>query len=250
MKIKKDTVVEIDLNSLMDGEQEWYESTDEEHDHAGEQEDTEFIMGDEECMGEFITDYAFDESELDGDYHFNEQYVSGYSVSSCDMEAKPNRDNYTNWEVNEYLGNYFRFFGQKDMDIIYLYFLSGKKQEDLVKILGKSQPAISYDVTRIREQINFVIKLVSSIDDFIMFIVDDGNGLNTYDREMLTLFFYSTSIVKTSRLMGINNITCRSHLNTVVNRLLSNGHVDMYNLFKYIMSNLNNIKKYVPRGEQ
>ena len=79
---------------------------------------------------------------------------------------------------------------------------------------------------------------------------DDDNRLNTYDREMLTLFFYSTSIVKTSRLMGINNITCRSHLNTVVNRLLSNGHVDMYNLFRYIMSNLNNIKKYVPRDEQ
>ena len=152
--------------------------------------------------------------------------------------------------MNEYLGNYFRFFGQKDMDIIYLYFLSGKKQEDMVRILGKSQPAISYDVTRIKEQIDFVIKIVSSIDDFIMFIVDDDNRLNTYDREMLTLFFYSTSIVKTSRLMGINNITCRSHLNTVVNRLLANGHVDMYNLFRYIMSNLNNIKKYVPRDEQ
>ena len=239
MKIRKDTVIEIDIGSSV-----------EEMDDDECQLDSELVIDEKEYMGEFVTDYAFDESELDGEYHPDERYVAGYSVNEMEIEEKVNRDSYTNWEVNEYLGNYFRFFGQKDMDIIYLYFLSGKKQEDLVKILRKSQPAISYDVTRIKEQIDFVIKLMSSIDDFIMFIVDDDNKLNTYDREMLTLFFYSTSIVKTSRLMGINNITCRSHLNTVVNRLLANGHVDMYNLFKYIMSNLNNIKKYVPRDEQ
>lgn len=239
MKIRKDTVVEIDIGSSME------ETDDDEC-----QLDSELVIDEKEYMGEFVTDYAFDESELDGEYHPDERYVAGYSVNEMEIAEKVNRDSYTNWEVNEYLGNYFRFFGQKDMDIIYLYFLSGKKQEDLVKILRKSQPAISYDVARIKEQIDFVIKLMSSIDDFIMFIVDDDNKLNTYDREVLTLFFYSTSIVKTSRLMGINNITCRSHLNTVVNRLLANGHVDMYNLFKYIMSNLNNIKKYVPRDEQ
>lgn len=239
MKIRKDTVVEIDISSSI-----------EEIDEEPCQLDSELVVNEKECMDEFVTDYAFDESELDGEYHPDEKYVAGYSANEMEITEKVNRDSYTNWEVNEYLGNYFRFFGQKDMDIIYLYFLSGKKQEDLVRILGKSQPAISYDVTRIKEQIDFVIKLVSSIDDFVMFIVDDDNRLNTYDREMLTLFFYSTSIVKTSRLMGINNITCRSHLNTVVNRLLTNGHVDMYNLFKYIMSNLNNIKKYVSRGEQ
>lgn len=239
MKIRKDTVVEIDISSSI-----------EEIDEEPCQLDSELVVNEKECMDEFVTDYAFDESELDGEYHPDEKYVAGYSANEMEITEKVNRDSYTNWEVNEYLGNYFRFFGQKDMDIIYLYFLSGKKQEDLVRILGKSQPAISYDVTRIKEQIDFVIKLVSSIDDFVMFIVDDDNRLNTYDREMLTLFFYSTSIVKTSRLMGINNITCRSHLNTVVNRLLTNGQVDMYNLFKYIMSNLNNIKKYVSRGEQ
>lgn len=203
----------------------------------------ELIVDETEDMGEIIDDFSVDEF----DCTYDERYVSGYKENEAELVEKSSRDDYTNWEVNEYLGNYFRLFGQKDMDIIYLYFLSGKKQEDLVKILGKSQPAISYDVTRIKEQIDFVIKLVSSIDDFIMFIVDDNNGLNTYDREMLTLFFYSTSLVKTSRLMGIRNISCRSHLNTIVNKLLANGYIDMYNLFKYILSNLNNIKKYVAK---
>lgn len=236
-KLKKDTVIEEELpspktkNVEKDGGLPVVDETDESEDSVMKE------------------DYAYSESEFEDGYCVKEQYVVGYSINEAEISERASRDSYTNWEVNEYLGNYFRFFGQKDMDIIYLYFLSNKKQEDLVKILGKSQPAISYDVTRIKEQIDFVIKLVSSIDDFIMFIVSDDNQLNTYDREMLTLFFYSTSIVKTSRLMGINNITCRSHLNTIVNRLLTNGFVDMYNLFKYIMSNLNNIKKYVARGE-
>lgn len=238
MDIKKDTVIEeaVKPATVQAAEDDSLESQ-------------ELLVDESEDMEEFVTDYMLDESELDDCRQTKEKYVVGYNVNEAEISERASRDNYTNWEVNEYLGNYFRFFGQKDMDIIYLYFLSGKKQEDLVQILGKSQPAISYDVTRIKEQIDFVIKLVSSIDDFIMFIVDDDNQLNTYDREMLTLFFYSTSIVKTSRLMGINNITCRSHLNTIVNRLLANGYVDMYNLFKYIMSNLNNIKKFVARTE-
>lgn len=202
----------------------------------------------EEDLDEFVTSYECDESEFDNIcYQPEEKIVSGYKYNECEITEGIIRDSYSNIEVSEYLGNYFKFFGQKDMDIIYLYFLSGKKQEDLVQILDKSQPAISYDVTRIKQQMDFVIKLVSSLDDFIMFVVDDNNGLNAQDREMLTLFFYSTSIIKTSRLMNISNITCRSHLNTIVNRLLANGHVNMYNLFKYIMSNLNSIKKYVAR---
>lgn len=243
---RKDTVVEMELGEG-DGMQLDAECLEEDDGFSTE---FEFVVDEKECFEEgFVTRYDFDEEEYGENYRPPERYVAGYSVNEVEVSELNCRDDYTNWEVNEYLGNYFRFFGSKDMDIIYLYFLSGKKQEDLMRILGKSQPAVSYDVTRIKEQLDFVIKIVSSIDDFIMFIVDEGNGLNVYDREMLTLFFYTTSIVKTSRLMKINNITCRSHLNTVVNRLLATGHVEMYNLFKYIMSNLNNIKKYVPRDE-
>ena len=239
MKARDDSVVEEDFIQ---------------HDEQEEQENpyalnTEYVIDEAECMKEFVTDYTFDATEME-DSKPKEKYVAGYKASEAEVTEGSSRDDYSNREVDEFLGNYFRFFGQKDMDIIYMYFMSNKKQEDIVQILGKSQPAISYDVTRIREQINFVIRIVSSVDDFIMFIVDDSNGLNTYDREMLTLFFYSTSIVKTSRLLGINNISCRSHLNTVVNRLLDNGYPGMYNLFKYILSNLNNVKKYVARGER
>ena len=242
VKEKKEKVVEDSSEIVIDGDASFEESDDDRKE--------ELLVDESEDMEEFVTSYSSDTEKEDDDGEIvKEKYVVGYSINEAEISEKASRDNYTNWEVNEYLDNYFRFFGKKDMDIIYLYFLSGKKQEDLVQILGKTQPAISYDVTRIKEQIGFVVKLEASIDDFVMFIIDDNNQLNTYDREMLTLFFYSTSIVKTSRLMGIGNITCRSHLNTIVNRLLANGFVDMYNLFKYIMNNLNNVKKFVARGE-
>jgi hypothetical protein len=51
-----------------------------------------------------------------------------------------------------------------------------------MEILGKTQPAVSYDVTRIKEQINFVVKLLYCLDDFIMFIVNPENKMKTYDK--------------------------------------------------------------------
>jgi len=169
--------------------------------------------------------------------------VAGYKEDEYRPEELNNRESYTNWEINEHLGSYFRFFGKNDMDIIYLYFLSKKRQEDIMTILGKSQPAVSYDVTRIKEQIQFVVRVMAMIDEFIIFITDPANKMKTEDKEMLTIFLYSTSIVKTSRILGSSNITCRSHLNTLVNRLKANGHIRMYELFKYILDNLNHIKK-------
>jgi predicted transcriptional regulator len=68
------------------------------------------------------------------------------------------------------------------MDTVYLYFISKKKQEEVMTILGKSQPAVSYDVSKIREQIDFIVKIISSVDDFIMFITDPENNMKTSDK--------------------------------------------------------------------
>ena len=182
-------------------------------------------------MNEEIEDIQLNEEQ---EWGFPEcKYVSGYLQSEIQIQPTDDlRDSLSNWQINEYLDAYFRFFGKKDMDIIYLYFISKKKQQQIVQILGKTQPAISYDVSRIKQQMNFVVKLLSSVDDFIMFITDPENNLKTYDKEMLTVFFYTTSITKTAII-----------LNTIVNRLLSYGYNEMYNLFKYILSNLNKTKK-------
>lgn len=200
----------------------------------------EEINNDIQEKSQNFEEYDFFEAE-----QIKEKCVIGIFENEIEIQQSYDRENYSNWQINECLDSYFRFFGKKDMDIIYLYFISRKKQEQIVQILEKTQPAVSYNVTKIKEQINFVTKLMLSLDDFIMFIVDPDNNMKTFDKQMLVLFFYTTSISKTACLLGINNITCRSHLYTIVNRLLSKGHNDMYNIFKYILQNLNNIKKHV-----
>lgn len=155
------------------------------------------------------------------------------------------RSAYSNYELCEHLDMHFRFFGKKDMDIIYLYFLSKKRQDEIMLLLEKTQPAISYDVTRIKKQIEFVMKIVSFIDDFILFIVDEKTKLTVHEKELLLVFFYSTSIIKTSKILNQNHITCRTHINNTVDKLKELGYIEQYDFFSYILNNLNKIKKQI-----
>lgn len=159
------------------------------------------------------------------------------------IEELSDVSDFSNCEICEHLNSYFHFFGKDDMDIIYLYFLSQKTQEEMVDILNKTQPAISYDVNRIRKQIEFVTELISHIDNFILFIVDERTPLSTVEREMLTVFFFSTSLIKTSTVLGMNNITCRSHLMQTIDKLRELGYYKEHSMFNFIWSNLNKVKK-------
>src|SRR5574344_1470765 len=145
--------------------------------------------------------------EYEDDMVISGKIVNGFLEEEYEVIPENDRENYSNYEVSQHLDAYFRFFGKKEMDIVYLYFLSGKKQFDLMNILEKTQPAISYDVNRIKKKIEFVTNLVSFIDEFILFIIDDRNNLTIQERELLLVFFYSTSIVKTSKILNKNNIT-------------------------------------------
>lgn len=176
--------------------------------------------------------------------------VHGFLENEQEMMELNDRQAYSNYEISQHLDVYFRFFGKKDMDIVYLYFLSEKKQDDIVKILQKTQPAISYDVTRIKKQMQFVTVMVSFIDTFLLFICDENNKLTTPEKELLTVFFFSTSIIKTSKLLNKNHITCRTHLINTINKLKQYGYDEQYDFFKYMFSNLNKIKKQLSQDSQ
>lgn len=171
--------------------------------------------------------------------------VSGFLENEESLQELNDRSGYSNFEISQHLDMYFRFFGAKDMDIVYLYFLSQKKQDEIMRILGKTQPAISYDVTRIKKQMQFVTVFVSFIDDFVFFICDNECKLTTDEKELLTVFFFSTSIVKTARILGKNHITCRTHLLNAVEKLKEYEYNDQYQFFKFMLNNLNKIKKQI-----
>lgn len=171
--------------------------------------------------------------------------VNGFLENEIEIEYQTDTTAYSNYELCEHLDSHFRFFGGKDMDIILLYFLSRKRQDEIMKILDKTQPAISYDVTRIKKQIEYVMRVVEFVDDFIVFIIDENIKLNTHERELLTVFFYSTSIIKTSKILNQNHITCRTHINNTINKLKDLGYNEQYEFFSYLLENLNKIKKQI-----
>jgi predicted transcriptional regulator len=171
--------------------------------------------------------------------------VHGFLENELEWEYKSDRSSFSNYELCEHLDSHFRLFGKKDMDIILLYFLSKKRQDELMQILEKTQPAISYDVSRIRKQIEYVMRVVEFIDEFIVFIVDENIELNTHEKELLTVFFYSTSIIKTSKILNQNHITCRTHINNTINKLKDLGYIEQYEFFSYMLNNLNKIKKQI-----
>ena len=183
------------------------------------------------------------------DYSSVDDYVNGDIVSGCyENEYTPvvqfDRSSFSNLEIESHLEVYFRLFGRSDIDVIYLYFLSGKRQVDIRKILGKTQPAISYDVNRIRSQMDFVIRVVSMLDDFIIGIISCG-GLSTRERELLTVFFYSTSWVKTARILGVDQQECRVSIIRLVEKLGELGYLELQCCITFIMENLNKIKKVI-----
>lgn len=171
--------------------------------------------------------------------------VNGFYVDEEPVEIGYDRSYYDNHEIEDHLDIYFRLFGLKDMDIIYLYFLSNKRQHDIKDIVCKTQPAVSYDVNRIRDQMDFVVKVITFMDDFIGFIIDPDNGLELSDRELLLVFFYSTSIVKTSQILGFGQISCRVKILRAIERVKELGYDDIYDILTYIANNLNRIKKSV-----
>lgn len=176
--------------------------------------------------------------------------VNGFLENEADIETGYSYDSYDNCQIEDHLNVYFRLFSKSDLDIIYLYYLSNKKQHEIKDMLEKTQPAISYDVTRIKQQIEFVVRIVAKIDDFVMFIVDEKNGLTLKERELLLVFFYSTSIVKTSIILKQNQITCRTRIRKAIQRLKQLGYTEMFDFFCYILDNLNKIKKAPIRIEE
>jgi len=149
------------------------------------------------------------------------------------------------FEMKCHLDDYLRFFSKKDLDIIYLSFLSGKRQNDVSAILTKTQPAISYDINRINKQLEFVIYMMSKIDDLLNFI-STNNILSTEENDILLILFFSTSFTKTAKVLKQHQITCRTKFAKIMNKLkVNDDYEEIYDLFQQIENNLNKVKKTI-----
>jgi hypothetical protein len=146
-------------------------------------------------------------------------------------------------ETANHLSTIFRFLSRKDCDIIYLYYLCGKKQTDICVLLDRTQPAVSYDLKRAKKHVSFVTFLLSWIDRLVTFLCDHAEELEPNQIKVMLLLFFSTSFTKTARVMGVHQITCRYIFNGAMARLKEIGHPEIVAVFDTVLENLNAIKK-------
>lgn len=150
---------------------------------------------------------------------------------------------YTQFEIANHLETIMHFLGSKDKDIVYMFFVLKKKQNDIASILKKTQAAISYDTNRIKEQIEFIIYLVSVVDKFLMFLESNAELLDVEECEILTLLFFTSSYTQSARILNANKISLRNKFFKILDKLVVNNK-EIHDIFKTISKNLNKIKKH------
>lgn len=144
-------------------------------------------------------------------------------------------------ELKDNIHDILRFLNYYDLDLIYLTFLAKKKQVDLAKILDQTQPSISYNLSRIRRQIEFVYFFLANIDNVINYL-RTTEDFTLLQKQMLLVFFYSLTPTKASQVFKMHPITFKNKLAILLDKLVVKNK-QLYQVFDYIYSNFNKIKK-------
>jgi hypothetical protein len=145
------------------------------------------------------------------------------------------------------------FLNSKDRDILYLVFVSGKKQKDVQEILGRSQPSLCYDIKRIRKRLQFIFYLNSVFDIFLEFVASPPDGFEPFEVEVLLLMFYTSSFTMTSDILSdsrgkkVSQVKVRYSFDSCLRRMEEMEMWEMYEIFMVVRNNLNLVRR-VYRG--
>lgn len=134
-----------------------------------------------------------------------------------------------------------RFLNYYDLDLIYLTFLAKKKQIDLARILDQTQPSVSYNLSRIRRQIQFVYYFLSCVDNVINFL-RQTKQFTLQQKQILLVFFYSLTPTKAAMVFKTHPITFKNKLISIIERI-NKVNPQIYQIFNSILKDCNKIKK-------
>ena len=135
------------------------------------------------------------------------------------------------------------FLNTKDRDILYLVFVSGKKQKDVQEILGRSQPSLCYDIKRIRKRLKFIFYLNSVFDIFIDFLIKPPDDFTPFEIEVLTLMFYTSSFTMAADILDESQVKVRYSFDRSLQKLEESARWDVYEIFMVVRDNLNLVRK-------
>lgn len=164
------------------------------------------------------------------------------------VRNKPTLPSFTPDQVRHFQ-TLFRFLNDKDRDILYLIFVTKKKQNAVKHILDRSQPSIHYDIKRIRRRLQFICYLNSIFDLFLFFLEDRAASYGEFVQKILVLMFYTSSFTTTSEILGEEQMRIRYRYDRTLEQMAENGDWDMYELFLTIRNNLNIIRRVYRKRE-
>jgi DNA-directed RNA polymerase specialized sigma subunit len=167
------------------------------------------------------------------------------------VENRKNEESVSHFLSVEQVRNFrsiFCFLNGKDRDILYLIFVSRKKQKEVQTILQRSQPSLCYDIKRIRRRLRFIFYLNSVFDSFIDFVQNRASVFSPEEMEILTLMFYSSSFTQTAEIMHISQVRVRYAYDKCIRRMEELEMWDIYEIFTVIRGNLNIIKRKYKGG--
>ena len=145
----------------------------------------------------------------------------------------------------------FSYLNPKDRDILYLIFVSGKSQLDVMKILKRGQPSLCYDIKRIRDRIRLIFFVINSLDVYTNFLESDDRGKFTEDEiAAMTAMLYTTSYTVSADVAGISQVKVRYLFLRAMDKLRESGIWSVYELMVVVRNNMNLIKRvYRTRGK-
>lgn len=176
------------------------------------------------------------------------KYIGDY----IEQLSSGSEDDIVKFEIDDIKKNseLFRLLNDKDRDVLYLIFVSNKKQKAVQEILGRSQPLLCYDIKRIKERVRFIAYLRSVFDILIDFIENDYEKLlaETEDLEKNTIdilisMFFTTSYTHTAKILGLPQIFVRYKFEQVLKVLKEKKIWHIYEIFYVIYNNKNKIKR-------
>jgi len=144
------------------------------------------------------------------------------------------------------LGNVFGFLNSKDKDILFLIFVSRKKQKDVQAITGRSQPSLCYDIKRIRKRLKFIFYLQPMLDRYAEYLAGREAGDDRFKEDetaVMTLMLYTSSYTLAAKLLGKSQVNVRYVFRRCLKKLKSLKMWPLYELYSIICGNLNIVRR-------
>jgi len=157
----------------------------------------------------------------------------------------------------KYFKPMFSFLNPKDRDILYLIFLSKKKQKEVQDIMQRGQPSLCYDIKQIRKRLKCISYLQSVYDIFTKFVTEDSKQIIESDlkpaftdqeRGIMTLMFYSTSYIITAETLKMSQVKISSTFDKCIDKLRKHKLWELYEICYTIRDNLNIVKRTYRRN--